>query len=332
MEVEMQEQEQKQDIEDDELEEQNPSHIKSYASKPYVSDNEVECTGFFDDYLYRQTAWSGVLFFFCLLAIGRMFADPIDREKCGDEKSISIGFTLCGIGLIIILIGSLIALILSILKRRIGFSIILFIILLIGGLIYIIGSWIITSEVPYIYCIVGASDSLFGGYGCIFFGEMFLIGSLSIIFGLDLWKDKYLNDFKLRMLLFCSFIAFSALITFFGYAIIGNYLYKENLSEYAYIAQDYIFTGCGWFFIFITMVIYLVVLLLIKKTIIYVICSCVLILSTLLCSIGYWALNQRGKDSDNAYYIGMSFFVLFVSVMLSIDMSFGKYIKQLLNK
>ena len=243
-------------------------------------------------------------------------------------KTISVGFIFAGIALFVILFGSLIGFILSIARKQaLGF--LLFIVLAIGAIMYIIGSFIIIAEVPYIYCEVGASSSLKGGHGCIYFGEFFLISALSILLGADFWKDSLLNDFRLRMILYCSLIAFSALICFFGYAILGNYYTKEGAVETTYIGQDMEFVASGWFFIFITMVIYLFVMLChAQKSVIFIFCSTVLILATFLCAIGYWALNQRGEDALNAYYIGYSFFLIAMGIILAIDMSFGQYIKK----
>jgi len=191
--------------------------------------------------LYRQISYSGILFFFSVFGVGRMFT-YISTPDCGypewyeHYKTISVGFIFAGIGLFCILIGSLIGFILSIVRKQM-LSFVIFIILLLGSLVYLIGAFIIISEVEYIYCEVGASSSLIGGHGCIYFGEFFLICSLAILLGLDFWRDKVLNDFRLRMLLYCSLIGFSALICFFGYAILGNYLSKEGLIGTTYIGK-----------------------------------------------------------------------------------------------
>lgn len=316
------------------MDEQDQSHIKSHAqhNKPY-NTNEIECTGFFDDSLYRQGAWSGLIFWFSIMGVGRMFTS-ISAPDCGydedDEeyRTIIVGNVLTGVGLLIILLSSLIALILSCLKKQ-KLGIVLFILLFLGALIYIIGSWIVVAEVPYIHCIVGGNSSLIGGYGAILFGEFFYIGVLSILLGLDLWKDKILNDFKLRMILHCSFTGFSSLIIFFGYAIIGNYLYSLNESTTASIAQNYAFCAAGWFFVFISMLICLITVLMTCRLIImYIVCSGVVLLSCVLCAIGYWTLNIAGQHAYNAYYFGFSVTILVIGVIFAMDLSLGSYFKK----
>ena len=268
-----------------------------------------------------------------LLGIGRMFTS-ISAPDCGydeydDEyRTTIIGNILTGIGLLIILIASLIALILSIGKKQ-KLGLILFILFFLGALIYIIGSWIVVSEIPYIHCIVGAADSLLGGYGAVVFGEFFYIGILSILLGLGLWKDKMLNDFKLRMILYGGFTAFSSLIIFFGYAILGNYIYSLNELETATTAQNYAFTAAGWFFIFISILVCLItVLMTCRVRIMYFICSVLMIVSALLCGIGYWTLIISGQHAFNAYYVGFSFFIICIGLVFAMDMSLGSFFKK----
>eukprot|EP01084_Bolivina_argentea_P274630 468150_1 len=301
--------------------------VKTYAGVANVS-NKVECTGFFDDYLYRQTAWSGLIFLFTSLSIGRMFHKakapdcgyPIDHE---DYRSISSGFLMCGCGLLAIFIGSLVVMILSVMKRRMC-GLFLFIVLLIGSILYIIGSLIVSAEVPYIHCAVGASASILAGHGAVYFGEFFLIGSLALVLGLDLWKDAFLNNFKFRMILTLSLVGFSALITFFGYMLLANHLYGISTSaETTAVADDYATVSAGWFCILVSVVIYLIIVLQVQKSIMFLICSIVLIIATFVCAIGYWLMFQVGAEFDNAYYCAMAFFLLGTGVVLAVDMSFG---------
>jgi len=83
-----------------------------------------------------------------------------------------------------------------------------------------------------------------------------------------------------------------------------------------------------------TMIVYLMVMLCqkVQKMIIFIVCSCVLMLATFLCAIGYWALNERGNDALNAYYIGYSFLLIAVGCVMAIDMSFGQFIKKYILK
>jgi len=257
----------------------------------------------------------------------------IKAPDCGyasddDEyRTIIIGNIFCGVGLLLILFGSLIVCILSLLRKQL-LGIVWCVLLMLGSVLYIIGSWIVVAEIPYIYCLVGAQSSDIGSRGAIIFGEYLLVALCSILLAIDVFRERILNDFRLRMILYCSFTAFTSLIMFFGYALLANYLYKLNQSIGLIAAGDYAFSAAGWFFVFLAMVIGLIVVLRARNVIVYYVISFVYVVCGFMTAIGYWAQNVYGDHAINAYYIAMSFFIISLSLILAVDMSVGQLIKK----
>jgi hypothetical protein len=317
--------------------------------------------GFFKERRKRILTLSAILVWFCLLALPRWLdtkdlTDAADNDSKSAESLLGV-YNTHAAGLFFIFIGIVATLVIQFLEWREFFSRNWIVDLILGACI-MLGA--------VLYGIAGAAyagwnnkyaDTFdeYESFGGAYFFESVFVAVVAGFFALDVARNILSISQRVRIFfLFVINMLACSLLLFFCYAVISG---SDDLKDADKAIDTALVpaTGCiasGWFFCLLANIVYLVTEfaeiccgwndgaktgIASFQDLILNVCNGLNVFGAFLVFAGYWAFadtitseaGTAGGESDsnfNAYYVGLGFFVLFTSMFIAFDISWGEFI------
>eukprot|EP01084_Bolivina_argentea_P118692 210543_1 len=300
----------------------NDDEIDYGVSQP-KTDNDDESgsspSGFIGNFFIRTLFMGTGLLLASMLGFAIWFQDT-------GGSDLEAGFGLSGFACVIIFLGSIMAIVVSILiKQGIevpGINIIVLVTMgfyITGGLFYFIGG----CGVAYGFNEVFNGSSVGSSIAGIFFTEQTFVGVHAIVAGVDLWK-QILNNKKWRELIYCGAFLFLAVVDFFAYAVFST---QDGLD-----APGAQLLAAMYFFAAIPLVLYIIIILIpvlrekLGKPLILLILSVSFLICVVMILIGYFVVTGDWVIDGAAYFVGVGFFVFLSGMAISFDMYLDRFI------
>eukprot|EP00484_Ammonia_sp_Unknown_P027250 CAMPEP_0197022112 /NCGR_PEP_ID=MMETSP1384-20130603/3006_1 /TAXON_ID=29189 /ORGANISM="Ammonia sp." /LENGTH=471 /DNA_ID=CAMNT_0042450083 /DNA_START=109 /DNA_END=1527 /DNA_ORIENTATION=+ len=285
-----------------------------------AGDDSENGAGLMGNFFVRTVWMASSLLFASMMAMG-MFTST---KNLTDE--FKTGYGLSAFAAFMLFFGAIAALVFAIMtklnKPIPAEKIVLWVIIafyLVGGVFYFMGG-----------CAVAYAWNTFDAHyiAGVFFAEQTFVGFHAILAGLDLWRRRYLNSKKVRVLVYNGLFFFVSLVDFFAYAVTSTTFDNSGLDNAgpAWLALWY-------FIIMIVEVLFLIIYLIpvlndkLGKPVVLFIIAVAFAVSAICLLIGYFIITGQFVGlTGRSYFLGIGFFIFSAATMIAFDMIFDRFI------